>query len=58
MYQGVSEKRRATFKRGLFTRKVQTADEHIYDKVCEEMNSKMHKVYKWLEKNKSPKKKK
>ena len=29
-----------------------------YDKVCEEINSKMHKVYKWLEKNKSPKKNK
>ena len=56
MIQGVSEKRRDSFKKSLFTRKLQTADEHIYDKVCEEINSKMHKVYKWLEKNKNPKK--
>ena len=58
MIQGVSEKRRDSFKKGLFTRKLQTADEQIYDKVCEEINSKMHKVYKWLEKNKSPRKRK
>ena len=58
MIQGISEKRRDSFKKGLFTRKLQTADEHIYDKVCEEINSKMHKVYKWLEKNKSPRKRK
>ena len=58
MIQGVSEKRRDSLKKGLFTRKLQTSDEHIYDKVCEEINSKMHKVYKWLEKNKSPRKRK
>ena len=56
IYEGVSEKKKDTFKKGLFTRKVQTADDHIYDKVCEEINSKMYKVYKWLEKNNTPKK--
>lgn len=53
-YHPVGEKRRETYKKGLFGYRVQTADEHIYDKVCEQINLRMHKIYEWLEENKEP----
>ncbi len=55
-YEGVGEKRKAAYKKGFFVRKVQTADDGIYDRVCDEINEKIHKVYRWLEENKTVKK--
>lgn len=55
-YEGVGEKRKAAYKKGFFVRKVQTVDDGIYDRVCDEINGKIHKVYRWLEENKTVKK--
>lgn len=47
MYEGVSETRAKTYKPKRFDKLVQKADENIYQRICDDINKKMPKVYKW-----------
>ena len=49
-YYGVSIDQAKTFRKPFFHFKVQKYDDNIYEKVCSEINNKIFKVYKWLEK--------
>ena len=50
MYQGVSEKNMKSFRPKRFDIHVQKYDESIYLRICDEINHKMPKIYKWWSK--------
>ncbi len=44
---GVSEEKSKTYKRKWYELRLQKADENIYKKVCDQVNKKLPKIYKW-----------
>lgn len=44
---GVSEEKSKTYKRKWYELQLQKADENIYKKVCDQVNKKLPKIYKW-----------
>lgn len=52
-YYGVNKDKAADFKKPFFHIKVKSFHEGIYEEVCNEINSKLPKVFKWLNKKKN-----
>lgn len=50
IYQGVSETKMKEYKPKRFDIHIQKYDEGIYQRICDEINRKMPKIYKWWEK--------
>ena len=50
IYQGVSESKMQSHKPKRFDIHVQKYDERIYQRICDEINCKMPKIYKWWSK--------
>ena len=44
---GISEEKAKTYKRKWYELRLQKADENIYKKVCDQVNKKLPKIYKW-----------
>jgi hypothetical protein len=50
IYEGVSESKMKNYKPKRFDIHIQKYDEGIYQRICDEINRKMPKIYKWWEK--------
>ena len=50
IYEGVSESKMKDYKPKRFDIHVQKYDEGIYQRICDEINRKMPRIYKWWEK--------
>ena len=50
MYQGVSEKKMETYRPKCFDIHIQKYNEDIYQCICDEINRKMPRIYKWWSK--------
>ena len=46
-YRGISEEKSKNYKRKWYEIRLQKADERIYQKICDQINKRLSRIYKW-----------